>query len=294
MGNGLKTAIKELEERVGALVRLRPSHKKVLEFYGIILKEQLKAQEKIQIQTASTTDSATSQGARKLSLLQGEEPPIDLEAAKRLFQSLCRIAKKENQTLQKGIEKIQRATRGRKIDMDRFLREMMLPDSPYVRELSSLLGLDRDILLFFGRASIQPYLEKAADLLRDEVDLKEWSEGICPICGSPPLLSELAETEGRRLLICSLCGYRWHSVRMACPFCGTNDQKAHRYLFVEGDDTVRIDVCDECKKYIKTLDSRMMGGRIFPLLEYMGTLHLDILAQQEGYERGSAPFLEIG
>ena len=95
------------------------------------------------------------------------------------------------------------------------------------------------------------------------------------------------------MLICSLCGYSWKGIRMRCPFCETEDQKAHRYLFVEGDNTVRIDVCDACKKYIKTIDSRNMGQKIFPLLEHMGTLHLDILAQQEGYERGSAPLLEI-
>ena len=103
------------------------------------------------------------------------------------------------------------------------------------------------------------------------MDLAGWSKGICPICGAPPLLSELSETEGRRMLICSLCGYRWKGIRTACPFCETEDQKAHRYLFVEGDNTVRIDVCDACKKYIKTIDSRNMGQKIFPLLEHMGT-----------------------
>jgi FdhE protein len=293
MGRGAELAIKELEERVQALGRLRPSHREILEFYGALLKEQLKARGKIPAEAVLPMDGAASAREKGAPLLQGRDLPIDFEAATKLFHSFCRMAKRETQTLHEGIEKIQRAARTKRFDMDRFLGEMTLPDAPYTREVSSSLALEHDLLVFLGRATVQPFLEEVADLVREGTDLEDWSEGICPVCGSSPLLSELAESEGRRMLICSLCGYRWRGGRMRCPFCGTEDQKAHRYLFVEGDDAVRIDVCETCHKYIKTIDSRKIGAKIFPLLEYMGTLHLDILAQQEGYESGSSPFLDI-
>jgi len=292
--NGTKTALKELEKRVETLVRLRPSHKELLEFYGAILKEQLKAREAGQPEGVLKADAADLREEGQLPLLQGRDVPVDVESAKKLFRSLCRVAKRENQTLQEGIEKIQKATRRRRIDIDRFLAEMNLPDPPYAQEVSSSLGLNRDILIFLGRASIQPFVEKTAAFLGEGADLKGWSKSICPICGSLPVLSELTGDEGRRMLICSFCGYRWKGLRMVCAFCGTEDQGAHRYLFIEGDEGVRIDVCDKCKKYIKTIDTRETGHSTFPLLEYIGTLHLDILAQEKGYQRGSIQFLEIG
>lgn len=294
MGYGSKAAIEELEERVKTLVRLKPSHKEILEFYGAILREQLKAREKFQPETALTPAQATSQGEGEIPLLQGRDIPIDREAAKKLFRSLCQIAERQNQTLQEGVEKIEKAMRSRKIDLDRLLAEMTLSESPYTNDVSSSLGLSRDILVFLARASILPFLEKVALHLAERFDHREWKKGACPICGSPPIVSELSGEQGKRMWICSLCGYKWEGLRMTCPFCGNDDHQAHRYLFVEGDESVRIDICEACKKYIKTIDSRRMGLRIFPLLECMGTLDLDILAHQEGYQRGSDPFLEIG
>ena len=286
--------MRDLKERLGTLVRLRPSHREVLEFYAAILKEQIKVQEAVLTEDTLKSSPGESPGQRKLPLFEVRDLPLDLAVAKKLFRSLCRVAKGRNQTLQEGIEKIQGMVRSRKIDMDRFLNEMVLPDSPYVEEISSSHGINRDILCLLGRASIQPSLERAAKLLGKGSDLEEWSGGICPICGSPPLLSELTGQEGRRMLVCSRCEYRWRGSRMACPFCGTEDHEAHRYLFVEGDEGVRIDVCDNCKKYIKTMDTRETAQKTFPLLEYVGTLHLDMLAQEKGYHKGSVPFLEIG
>ncbi|NIQ39553.1 MAG: formate dehydrogenase accessory protein FdhE [Proteobacteria bacterium] len=294
MGDGTRIAIKELDDRVRALIGLRPPHKEILGFCGAILKEQLKAQAKIGSQADVTLDRSITKGGRELPMLQSLDVPIDFEAAKRLFRSLCRVAKGETQPLNEEIGKIQKATRRGKIDMDRFLREMTRVTPTYTGEVSSSLGLNRDILIFLGRASIQPFLMKVASLVGDRVDLEGWTQGNCPICGYPPSVSELAETEGRRILICSLCGFEWKTGRMTCPFCSREDTEAHRYLFLEGDDAVRIDVCEVCKKYIKTIDVRKMGHRIFPVLEDIGTIHLDMLAQEEGYERGSPSFLEVG
>jgi FdhE protein len=119
-------------------------------------------------------------------------------------------------------------------------------------------------------------------------------DGACPVCGSLPILSTIAGEEGRRMLICSLCRLEWKIPRFACPFCQTEKQEGHPYLFIEGDRGIRIDVCDACMKYIKTIDTRGLGATIFPLLEDVATLHLDMLAQESGYQRGSRPFMEIG
>ena len=79
-----------------------------------------------------------------------------------------------------------------------------------------------------------------------------------------------------------------------CPFCGNDDYQSIRYFFVEENSTkdkaaFRVDVCDKCKRYIKTLDERKLGGCVKRDF-YMGNLHsiyLDILAQRDGYQSPS-------
>jgi len=46
----------------------------------------------------------------------------------------------------------------------------------------------------------------------------------------------------------------------------------------------RIDLCDKCHQYIKSIDSWTLE-ELDPALEDLATLHLDILAAQKGYKR---------
>jgi len=68
-----------------------------------------------------------------------------------------------------------------------------------------------------------------------------------------------------------------------CPFCGNEEQQTLSYFTVEGDERYRVDVCDVCKHYIKTLDFRNAGEEAILDVEDVATLHLDMLAHEEGY-----------
>jgi FdhE protein len=118
-----------------------------------------------------------------------------------------------------------------------------------------------------------------------------WLKGYCPICGSAPILS-LLEGEGARSLICSFCWHQWPVKRVNCPFCDNSDSKTLHYLFSDAEKDRRVDLCDKCHKYIKTLDTRQVGRQIYPPLEQIATLHLDVKAREEGFEAGVRLFLE--
>ncbi len=76
-------------------------------------------------------------------------------------------------------------------------------------------------------------------------------------------------------------------MRLKCPFCENEDHKKLRYFCTKsGGTAIRIDVCEKCRRYVKTLDTREMAGEVIPIIEDMGTLFLDVLAQEEGYLRG--------
>ena len=71
---------------------------------------------------------------------------------------------------------------------------------------------------------------------------------------------------------------------MSCPVCGSKEQGALHYFCGEGEDACRIELCDTCRHYIKTIDYRSLEDSD-PSLEDLATLHLDVLAAQKGYRR---------
>lgn len=112
-----------------------------------------------------------------------------------------------------------------------------------------------------------------------------WGENICPICGARPGMAELSGEEGRRHLSCSACFYQWPFKRIKCPSCGCEDAEKLSY-FTAGEGSTRVDTCKACSRYIKTRDSRK-GSSDAPLeVEDLLTIHLDLLASKEGFERG--------
>jgi FdhE protein len=43
-------------------------------------------------------------------------------------------------------------------------------------------------------------------------------------------------------------------------------------------------LCDTCRRYLKTVDTRTADRSIYPPLEALTTLHLDMKAKDMGYE----------
>ena len=100
------------------------------------------------------------------------------------------------------------------------------------------------------------------------------------------MLSMFEGEVGERFLLCGFCWHKWSSKRLYCPFCDNTDNKTLNYLYSEEEKEYRIDLCDKCKKYIKTIDTRKTERIIYPPLEQVATLHLDIKAKEMKYESG--------
>jgi FdhE protein len=124
--------------------------------------------------------------------------------------------------------------------------------------------------------------------LRDE----QWERGDCPTCGAAPSMGLLVDdgTARTRLLACGCCRTRWRFKRVACPFCGSEDARKLGVLEIDREPTLRLDVCDACKGYLKTYTGA--GEEAFILADWP-TLHLDVLARDRGYERRGASLFEL-
>jgi FdhE protein len=111
-----------------------------------------------------------------------------------------------------------------------------------------------------------------------------WTEGYCPICGREPKIGEIRGKSENRYLFCNQCGFEWSYRYIKCPFCGNEEQQSLAYFTIDGDERYRVDVCNECKRYIKMVDFRGVKRKADLDVEDIATLHLDMLANDEGYD----------
>lgn len=89
---------------------------------------------------------------------------------------------------------------------------------------------------------------------------------------------------GKRMLLCSLCHSEWEFRRVLCPSCGEeNHEKLPRYT-ASGIPAVRVEACDSCGKYLKSVDLTLDGLAV-PEADEVATAPLDLWADQHGYRK---------
>lgn len=139
--------------------------------------------------------------------------------------------------------------------------------------------------------SVAPILFSPMSKILQEQLPEDFESVNCPYCGSKAAVGYLKKSkEGKRYLVCPVCYGEWPIKRDRCAYCGNEDLEEHFYLLPESknDSYVRIDICDKCKRYIKTIDERVLdekGKKCFPLVEDIATPHLDVKAAEEGYTK---------
>jgi FdhE protein len=278
------TEVEKIRNRVKAMLKERPSHKEILEFYKDLVTEQYSALSKIKTTSIEIDkDDARAKIMQGFPLVEKKAFILDIPSATRLFKRLCKVLSKTKKG-QYDAERITKALRNKKMELPELLKQTESENDEYIKTLSKKLQVKEDVLVFLARNSVKPIYETYAKELGNYVDQERWWKGYCPICGSEPFIAELRK-DGARFLICSFCGYDWRFKRLQCPFCENEEPKGYRYFYTENEGKAyRVDVCENCKRYIKTIDTNEVE-EVIPSLEDVGTLHLDILAQKEGYTK---------
>jgi len=146
-------------------------------------------------------------------------------------------------------------------------------------------GLEGSLLSLIFTLSLRPLLRAQAAALSNYVDDRLWYRGRCPICGGEPDIAALERGSGQRRLLCSRCDSEWSFLRVACPFCGNEDPSQLAYY--PGDDKVhRLNVCERCHRYLKTVDLRETSEERLLPAERILTIDMDFAAQKAGYRVG--------
>jgi FdhE protein len=149
------------------------------------------------------------------------------------------------------------------------------------------------LVRFVGWTALARALAPAVAAAAAWRDDDRWNRGSCPTCGALPVMAQLVpapEVGRRRLLVCGQCRTRWKHRRIVCPHCANEDASRLAVLEVQDEPGLRLDVCEGCKGYVKTYDGE---GSEALLLADWPTLHLDVLAEDRGYERRGASLYEL-
>lgn len=113
----------------------------------------------------------------------------------------------------------------------------------------------------------------------------KWDEGRCPLCNSAPSLSVI-EKNAVRKYHCSFCGTTGHFRRIGCPYCQSEVAEDMDIMYVEDDKGVRLDTCNKCKTFFKSIEEEKLLEHDVMELDLI-SLPLDIVAQQKGFMRRS-------
>ena len=158
-------------------------------------------------------------------------------------------------------------------------------ESDLLARLAKRVRVSARVLGWLATLMLRPYLSAAAEGLVAHLKDVSWAHPYCPVCGHHPLMAVIRRPEGRRELECSLCFVRWEVRRGRCVFCGNEDKDTYKFFFYDLESPYRVDVCDRCHRYLKSVDERKMAERPMALLaEDIATLYLDQLARRKRYQ----------
>lgn len=283
----IKKAVKKMKE-------IRPVYEPLLDFYQKIFIEQEDSKSRIHVDPIHITHEILSVKTQEnFPLITVSEFVIDTNASEVLLKKICNIAMEAEGNMAKASKALINAIDTEKIDPGLLFSSLLKGDESFFKEIEDTLGIEKKVLAFIIYNSIKPSLSLCAEQVSTYLDKDSfWEKGYCPICGSSPGLSVLME-EGKRLFLCSFCWHQWPSRRLYCPFCDNEDNKTLRYFYNEEEKEYRVDVCDRCKKYIKTIDMRETERILYPPLEQVSTLHLDMKAKEMGLKSGITLDLQV-
>lgn len=137
---------------------------------------------------------------------------------------------------------------------------------------------------FLAFAFLQPY----AELLRLRSGLKpeHYTHAVCPFCSRKPGLGILRPLGdgAQRKMFCGFCLAEWDFRRIVCPGCGEENHAKLPVYTAESIPYIRVECCDSCQTYIKSIDMAK-NGLADPLVDELASLPLDLWAKERGYAK---------
>jgi len=212
-------------------------------------------------------------------LLSFEDWSLDWEKVQGLLQEVIRIIAQDSPDTATEVK-----TLGNVLSEKDVLEEVVRAwyEGSSLVPIAARLGIGSELLGLVAAAAVKPFLTVYSEVLLPKVDQESWRRRYCPVCGGKADFAYLDEERGSRWLLCSRCDAEWIFQRLECPHCGCQDQNALSY-FSDDKGLYRLYVCEQCKRYLKTIDLRQAKSEVLMPLERLLTYEFDLQAREDGY-----------
>ncbi len=280
--------IDQIKKASDEIKKKKPEFTVMLDLYEKIFIAQEKARKIVSLPEFNISQEKLSvQHEEKFPLVDISQFSIDHEVSESLFNELCDILTADENELSAAVGSIKLLSDEKKIDLNKLFTAFFKEDESLFDEAEVKYSIDKEILGFLIYNALQPSLVSFSEMISVNLDSdNDWEKGYCPVCGSMPELS-LFEENGKRFLVCGFCGHKWGSKRIYCPFCENSNHETLQYYDIDSEEEYRVDVCEKCKKYIKTIDIKKTSRTVYPPLEIRSTPYIDVKLEEMGYKKGN-------
>lgn len=222
------------------------------------------------------------QGHKK-PLLSQINPHIEGDLLQSLLLSLLAFLETSRPSVNDSVQKLKANLR--QLDFDNLVKAFLKPKESEIIAVANQLEIPEDFLIFVLDHALRPVLRLIAESYQEDLAGNfHWDmPTICPICGAKSHFSRLRQDDGQRIMFCDRCFSEWKTRYLFCVHCGCDHPNDISYLSVEGHDAYRVYVCNKCHGYLKTYDERTSGRPVDMYIANIGTIYLDMLAQEQGY-----------
>lgn len=171
----------------------------------------------------------------------------------------------------------------RKISLGKLIIAQVVGDKNPFIEISKKFDVPIILLEKVVEFVCTPYLELCAEFFNKKLAKYNWKQPFCPICGNIPTMALVNENKSKRDLWCRFCDTTWSFHEMVCPYCLNDDLMTQKIIFYSDKKPFRIDACDKCNYYIKTINEVILQQELHFSVKNVETFYLDILAKYLGY-----------
>jgi FdhE protein len=269
--------VDRVKNLVGKFETIRPAYTSILGLFGPIFLAQERARESVVVHPGKVTRvRLESFKQQESTLIDKSAFIIDMASAKLLFGDICTIAVHSDAEEMRPETALMQAMTAEDFDPNPLFLAVINEDEDLFHATALAYQTTPQALMLLAYNSIKPSLESCASVLKNYLyEDMFWQKPGCPVCGSPPILSVL-DAGGKRILICGFCWSEWTVPRIRCSFCLETDSRKLHYQTCDQEREYRIDVCDRCRSYLKTVDTRKLDRPFYAPLESLVSAHLDL------------------
>ncbi len=285
---------KRMTHRLNQLRQERTELEEILAFYAKVLAAQKETQQETAIPEIDLPEDRLRLKVEEgFPLIDRGDFQVDKDSSRELFLRICHLSMAENPVLKGAGKILLEAMETGKLDLVKLTTAVLQDDAEVIEGVANDLDVPVPVVQALTKLSLQPSLLASVQAVAQRTAINDWQYGYCPVCGGLPAMAALVGEEGKREALCSFCGHFWQLPRLMCPFCSTDKQEDLRYFHGEGDDLYRVYVCEQCRGYLKVMDTREGGDARTLAVDDVASGHLDLLAEEEGYQRKAPRLLGI-